>query len=71
MKLLSEWFPFVFHRLKEQRDRAESEHQEECDLYMKRNHELKGQVDKLQLEVTDRQVNKDRQVDTGKKQTDR
>ncbi|XP_061187411.1 ELKS/Rab6-interacting/CAST family member 1-like isoform X1 [Saccostrea echinata] len=43
-------------RLKEQRDRAESEHQEECDLYMKRNHELKAQVDKLQLEITDRQT---------------
>lgn len=43
-------------RLKEQRDRAESEHQEECDLYMKRNHDLKAEVDRLHLDVTDRQT---------------
>lgn len=50
-------------RLKEQRDRAESEHQEECDLYMKRNHDLKAEVDRLHLDVTDRQVSQYRQVD--------
>lgn len=50
-------------RLKEQRDRAESEHQEECDLYTKRNHDLKTEVDRLHLDVTDRQVSQYRQVD--------
>ena len=50
-------------RLKEQRDRAESEHQEECDLYMKRNHDLKAEVDRLQLDITDRQVKDKLQLD--------
>ena len=43
-------------RLKDQRDKAESEHQEECELHIQKNQDQKIQLDKLQIELTEKQV---------------
>ncbi|KAK3102087.1 hypothetical protein FSP39_008635 [Pinctada imbricata] len=43
-------------RLKEQRDKAESEHQEECELHIQKNQDLQNQLDKLKIELAEKQT---------------
>ncbi|XP_033745225.1 ERC protein 2-like [Pecten maximus] len=43
-------------KLKDLRERTDLEHQEECDMYIKTNQNLKARLDDLQLELTDKQT---------------
>ena len=49
-------FRACLFRMKEQRDRADREHQEELDHYLKTTKDLKSRIDEQQRQVDEKQV---------------